>query len=81
MTDTDLKGELSQVRERLGRIETMLAERCEARCGRIATTEKDLDTLFSKVRKLEIGQAKWAGAAAVLGVALSWLLRGLGIEK
>ena len=69
----DLKNQLGGILDRLTRIETKLCERCEAR-GRMIESLKD------RVRTLEINQAKVIGAAMLLSVALSYILKGLGLE-
>lgn len=66
----DLRKELSDINSRLTGIETKLDERCETRGATI-------DHLQKRVRTLEINQAKVAGAAAILSVLFSQLLKGL----
>ena len=69
----ELKRQLGGILERLTRIETKLGERCEAR-GQMIESLKD------RLRSLEINQAKVIGAAALLSVALGYILKGLGLK-
>ncbi|UQZ90705.1 hypothetical protein C4J81_16440 [Deltaproteobacteria bacterium Smac51] len=67
----DLKSQLGTIYDRLTRIETKLSERCDARCTQI-------DNLEKRVRQLEYDKYKVIGAAALLSVLASNLLKFMG---
>lgn len=70
----ELRRELSGILSRLTGIEAKLGERCEQR-------EADIDSLKKQVRSLEINQAKVVGAATLFSLVLSYILKGLGVER
>ena len=69
----ELRRELGRVYDRLTKIETMLAERCEARGNRLEKVDGEVD-------RMRINQAKVIGAATLLSVVVGYVLKGLGLE-
>ncbi len=68
----ELKSQLGGIYDRLTKIEVKLSERCDAR-------SEWLERLEKRVRQLEYDKYKILGAAALLGVVLNFVLKGLGL--
>jgi hypothetical protein len=77
----EIKAELKEIKQaqgkiydRLTRLDTLIEERC-------GTRGRTLEDTKEKVDRLRIAQAKIIGAAAVLSVTITYILKGLGVMK
>lgn len=67
-----------EILQRLGNIEVLLAEREKVNCETIRRLETQQDNVFKRLSAVEHNQAKWAGAAAIVGALLTYIVRGIG---